>query len=67
MPGKGYVLELNSQATKDVIELRSFLLRVIKELLTLEEDPSRGHTLAGALKGARSLEFSLPGGAYRAA
>ena len=36
-------------------------------LAALEADPSRGHLLRGSLLGARSLEFSLPSGAHRAA
>ena len=33
----------------------------------LKTDPRAGHTLTGALQGARALEFSMPGGQYRAA
>lgn len=39
----------------------------MKALSVLEQDPYAGHALTGSLRGARSFEFSLPGGAYRAA
>lgn len=40
---------------------------MLEALARLETEPYRGHALAGSLRGVRSLEFSLPGGAYRAA
>ncbi len=67
MPSERYEVELTSQASKDMTELRSYLLRVAAELLELRDHPRKGHPLAGTLRGVRSLEFSLPGGAYRAA
>ena len=54
-------------AEKDLLRLRSRTERATRALLTLEQDPYRGHPLTGSLKGVRSLEFSLPGGAHRAA
>jgi hypothetical protein len=54
-------------AEKDLLRLRPWTERVVQCLLQLEQDPRRGHSLRGNLRGARSLEFSLPGGAYRAA
>ncbi len=33
----------------------------------LEDNPHAGHRLTGRLRGARALEFSMPGGEYRAA
>ncbi len=39
----------------------------MKALSVLEQAPYSGHALTGSLRGARSFEFSLPGGAYRAA
>lgn len=47
--------------------MRSFRDKAARALLALELDPYKGHALTGSLCGARSLEFSLPGGAYRAA
>jgi mRNA-degrading endonuclease RelE of RelBE toxin-antitoxin system len=55
------------QAERDIRDLRPYQRRVVEELLALEHNPTAGHTLKGSLDGARSLEFSLPGGAYRAA
>ena len=62
-----YRLQLTSQAGRDVVELRTYLVEVMRALLALEQMPLKGHTLSGILRGVRSLEFSLPGGAYRAA
>jgi len=42
-------------------------MSIVRELLSLEEDPSKGHLLTGSLRGARALEISLGGVAYRAA
>jgi len=67
MPGDPYEVRLTRQAEKDLKALRSGTARATQALLTLEQDPERGHTLAGSLLGARSLEFSMAGGAYRAA
>lgn len=36
--------------------------KALKAVFSLTESPDRGHTLTGDLRGARSLEFSLPGG-----
>jgi len=55
------------QAEKDIRDLRPYQRRVVEELLVLENDPTAGHTLKGSLTGVRSLQFSLSGGAYRAA
>jgi len=41
--------------------------RAAKEILALRENPYKGHSLKGSLRGARALEFSLKGVAYRAA
>lgn len=59
-------VRLSSGAAKDLQELGPWKERTIRELLRLKTDPLAGHTLKGDLKGLRSLEFSLPGGAYRA-
>src|ERR671937_209496 len=61
-------VQLTRQAERDLRRLRSQMERVTRVLLSLEEEPDRGHYLQhGTLQGVRSLEFSLPGGAYRAA
>jgi mRNA-degrading endonuclease RelE of RelBE toxin-antitoxin system len=67
MTGDPFEVHLTRRAERDIEDLRPWQRRVIEALLTLEEDPHRGHTLKGSLLGVRSLEFSLPGGAHRAA
>lgn len=67
MSGERYSVELTRQAEKDLRRLRSLEQIAIEHLLRLEENPYLGHTLTGSLRGYRSLEFSGPGGAYRAA
>ncbi len=61
-----YRVELTRAAEKDLRDLRSYIGRVMRALAQLEGEPRRGHSLSGSLKGVRSLEFSLPGGAHRA-
>lgn len=53
-------------AAKDLKDLRQFRERVVRELSRLEMDPLAGHPLTGPLGKLRSLEFSLPGGEFRA-
>jgi len=55
------------RAEKDITGYKGWKERVTREILQLEIDPCKGHTLTGSLSGARSLEFSLPDGAHRAA
>lgn len=62
-----YSVRLTRAAEKDFRDLRGYASRVITLLDELAREPRKGHALAGSLKGVRSLEFSLPGGAYRAA
>lgn len=62
-----YRVRLTRQAEKDLARLGSFRDKAVRALVSLEQDPYKGHTLTGSLRGVRSLEFSLPGGAYRAA
>ncbi len=62
-----YRIRLTRQAEKDLWRLRSFRSKVVRALLALEQDPYKGHTLTASLRGTRSVEFSLPGGAYRVA
>ena len=62
-----YTVRLTRQAEKDIVRLRADKARAVTALSRLKADPYAGHTLTGSLKGVRSLEFSAPGGAYRAA
>jgi len=55
------------RAEKDIKGYKGFRQGVLSELQALEQDPYKGHPLSQNLKGARSLEFSLPDGAHRAA
>jgi mRNA-degrading endonuclease RelE of RelBE toxin-antitoxin system len=50
----------------DLQDLEPYRERAVREMLALEENPYKGHALKGVLRGLRSLEFSLPGGACRA-
>jgi hypothetical protein len=62
-----FEVELTPQAKKDLTGLRPWTEQAIRAILALEDDPYRGHTLSGSLRGARSLEFSLKGsGVHRA-
>jgi len=66
MRSRPFVVQLTREAEKDLERLRSGTDRAIEALLALESNPDAGHPLKGSLHGARSLEFSLPGGAHRA-
>jgi mRNA-degrading endonuclease RelE of RelBE toxin-antitoxin system len=60
-------VELTKEAEKDLKRLRPWTEQALREILSLEDNPYRGHTLSGTLRGTRSLEFNLKGsGAYRA-
>ncbi len=62
-----YRVTLHRRAEKDIDALKQHRAAAVRELLKLEENPILGHVLAGSLRGARSLEFTLKGsGAYRA-
>jgi len=67
MPTERYTVRLTPRAVRDVVDLQTYLVEVMEAIFSLRDAPQRGHTLTGSLKGARALEFSLPGGAYRAA
>ena len=67
MAAHPYAVRLTRSAEKDLRGLRTHEPRVIAALGALLLEPRKGHSLAGRLKGVRSLEFSLPGGPYRAA
>lgn len=61
-----YRIELTRLAEKDVGRLsKSDGKAALRAIMALCDDPQKGHMLKGALKGVRSLEFSLHGGAYR--
>lgn len=66
MTSDAYTIILLPQAEKDLKRLRGLASRALAAIRRLAAEPYAGHTLAGSLKGARSLEFSMPGGAYRA-
>lgn len=60
-------VQLTHQAQKDIKKLdKPVKERALKAIQQLQSNPGAGHTLEGSLKGCRSLEFSAPGGAYRA-
>lgn len=59
-------MRLSSTAVKDLKDLGPFEAKAARALHRLMDNPLAGHPLTGELKGLRSLEFSLPGGAYRA-
>lgn len=62
-----YKVELTRHAERDLKRLRHGLEEATRAIAKLEDDPHAGHTLAGSLRGARSLEFNVKGsGAYRA-
>lgn len=63
-----YTIRLTKQADKDLVRLDKVAIgKAVQALTQLKSDPLTGHTLSGRLKGVRSLEFSAPGGVYRAA
>jgi addiction module RelE/StbE family toxin len=67
MTSSRFEVRLTDQAQKDLKRLRPWTSQATTVLLSLEDDPFRGHPLAGSLRGTRSLEFSLKGGSvYRA-
>ena len=63
----GYTVRLTPNADKDLTRLQKIEPQVGAVLRKLQENPQAGHVLVGSLSGARSLAFSLSGGAYRAA
>jgi hypothetical protein len=67
MPTDRFDVRLTRRAERDIAGYRRWKDRVTRELLALEQEPYKGHLLKGNLKGCRSLEFSLPDGAHRAA
>ena len=67
MSAERFAVELTAHAEKDLRRLRPWTEQATRAILTLENNPYKGHPLTGSLKGARSLEFSLKGsGVYRA-
>jgi hypothetical protein len=66
MPSNRFDIPLTREAAKDLDRLRPYD-RAMGALRQLAEHPYAGHSLTGSLKGARSLEFPLPGrGAHSA-
>lgn len=67
MRSEPYALDFTKAALKDLKTLRHNAKPTMRALERLREDPAAGHTLAGVLQGARSLEFTVRGsGAFRA-
>lgn len=63
-----YTIKFTKKADKDFTRLdRVEMKKTAQAIAKLATDPYLGHPLTGKLNGARSLEFSAPGGAYRAA
>jgi mRNA-degrading endonuclease RelE of RelBE toxin-antitoxin system len=67
MTEEPFAVHLTRPAEKDLADLKTYRRRTEEELLALEDDPTAGKALKGSLAGVRSLDFSLPGGEYRAA
>jgi len=61
-----FQVHLTRNAEKDLLRLRELMPKAVEQILTLKQDPLKGHPLKGSLAGVRSLEFSLVGVAYRA-
>ncbi|MBA2671959.1 MAG: type II toxin-antitoxin system RelE/ParE family toxin [Gemmatimonadetes bacterium] len=67
MPSSRFDVQLTRKAEKDLGKLKHDEERAAREIRKLADDPLLGHSLKGALSGARSLEFTLRGGgAFRA-
>jgi mRNA-degrading endonuclease RelE of RelBE toxin-antitoxin system len=64
--GDRYNVHVTKAVEKDLDDLEPYRARVVNELLTLEENPRKGHALHGKLTGYHAHEFSLPGGVCRA-
>lgn len=62
---EGFSVQITRAVEDDLQDLEPYRKRVVQEMLALEENPYKGHTLKGALRGLRSLEFFLPEGACR--
>ncbi|MCI0184923.1 hypothetical protein MM817_03220 [Acidibacillus sp. S0AB] len=63
-----YSVKFTKQAEKDFLRLDNVVKKhAAKAFMKLQADFNAGHTLSGSLGGVRSLEFSAPGGDYRAA
>ena len=52
---------------EDLDNLAGLRDQAVRELLTLRDNPRRGKSKSGQLRGTRALVFNMPGGAYRAA
>lgn len=58
---------MTDRARKDLDRLRDLRESAVNELFIFEREPFKGHALSGGLRGARALEMSFGGVAYRAA
>src|SRR5438876_8754905 len=54
-------------AEDDLDALGSLAEKATNAVFRLTQNPRRGRTKVGVLRGVRALEFSMPGGQYRAA
>ena len=64
---KPFEVQLTRNTEKDLFQMRDLTEMAVREVLKLKQEPYKGHPLKGSLRGARALEFSLKGVAYRAA
>lgn len=62
-----YGIEFTQQAKKNIRDLGQNAGRALKAINGLREDPLKGKPLKDSLRGLRSVDFSGPGGQYRAA
>ncbi len=63
-----YDIRFTKRADKDFMALDKVPMnKAAQAIAKLRYEPYWGHTLTGKMNGARSLEFSAPGGAYRVA
>ena len=65
MPNR-FSVHITRAVEDDLKSLKPYQKQVVRELLVLEEAPYKGHTLKEVVRGLRSREFSLSGGACRA-
>jgi hypothetical protein len=59
-------IRLTWAAENDLAALKGLSGRTSSRIAALQADPLLGHPLTGDLKGARALEFTIGGVAYRA-
>jgi mRNA-degrading endonuclease RelE of RelBE toxin-antitoxin system len=67
MTNEPFSIDILPKAAKDLKGLRPYTKQALDEIAVLRKNPHAGPAKQGSLRGARSLEFSLPGrGRYRA-